>query len=94
MAGKPKSRLNEIEKRYNQLLQKPTSTSIKNPPANLEQQVKTILKNLDHQGRWISIYHDEPLVGQPKFPPNIPYLSSEVFSRNLEILSTYLNADR
>jgi hypothetical protein len=34
------------------------------------------------------------VVGQPKFPKGFRYLSSEVFSRNVEVLSEYLRATR
>ncbi|WP_339735741.1 pectate lyase [uncultured Gimesia sp.] len=55
-------------------------------------EVKIILKDLDDQSRWISTSTGERLVGQPKFPINSHYISSEVFSRNLELLSSYLES--
>jgi len=58
----------------------------------VEQQVRQINENLDDQGRWLSIYQEERLVGQPKFKLNTPYIASEVFSRNIETLSEYLMA--
>ena len=36
----------------------------------------------------------ERLVGQPRFAPNTRYISSAVFSRNVETLSEYLMAAR
>jgi hypothetical protein len=64
------------------------------PPAeaapDLEAEVRRIIKELDQEGRWISTYAGERLVGQPKFQPGFRYLSSEVFCRNVETLSTYL----
>jgi len=56
----------------------------------LESQI--ILNALDDQARWISTSTGERLVGQPKFPVNSRYIASEVFSRNLETLSNYLQA--
>jgi hypothetical protein len=56
----------------------------------LSDEVRAIIAALDEQGRWISTYSGEPLVGQPKFRMGEQYLSSAVFSRNLETLSKYL----
>jgi len=58
-------------------------------PANLDDQ-KTARADLDPEGRWISRYDGERLVGQPKFAVGAPYISSAVFSRNLTLLSRYL----
>lgn len=63
------------------------------PPAPpREDQVRKILADLDPDGRWISTYAGERLVGQPKFENGFRYLSSEVFSRNVEALSDFLAA--
>jgi PelA/Pel-15E family pectate lyase len=56
----------------------------------LEPEVRRIVSSLDDQGRWVSVYDGEPLVGQPKFAKSFAYLSSAVFSRNVETLSAYL----
>ena len=53
--------------------------------------VRAIIAQLDATGRWVSSYAGERLVGQPKFNPGFRYLSSDVFSRNLETLSRYLS---
>tara|TARA_R110002095_G_scaffold48063_3_gene42782 strand:- start:5945 stop:7399 length:1455 start_codon:yes stop_codon:yes gene_type:complete len=55
-------------------------------------QARKILNALDDQARWISTSTGERLVGQPKFPANSRYIASEVFSQNLETLSSYLQA--
>lgn len=55
-----------------------------------EADVRRILKELDADGRWVSTYTNERLVGQPKFVPGFRYLSSAVFSKNLETLSAYI----
>jgi hypothetical protein len=52
--------------------------------------VRELIAALDDQGRWLSRYNGEPLVGQPKFQPGEPYLSSAVFSRNLATLASYV----
>jgi PelA/Pel-15E family pectate lyase len=57
---------------------------------DLEKEVREILKGLDPQGRWVSVYDGEGLVGQPKFARGFSFLSSAVFSRNVETLSLYL----
>jgi PelA/Pel-15E family pectate lyase len=91
-AWKINSKLEKIEARYNRLKQGITVIKRKHNMADLEQQVRKINDNLDNHGRWISIYRGESLVGQPKFKLNTPYISSEVFSRNIEALSEYLIA--
>jgi len=56
----------------------------------LESNVRKILRELDEEGRWITTYAGEQLVGQPKFSDAFRYLSSDVFSRNIETLSKYV----
>jgi len=63
-------------------------------PRDLEQDVRRIIKELDKDGRWISTYEGQRLVGQPKFDPGFRYISSEVFSRNVEMLSEYIASPR
>jgi hypothetical protein len=73
--------------------------ALKNPQADPEAaraaaitdaDARRIMRELDAQGRWVSTYGGEMLVGQPKFAKGAKYLSSAVFSRNLEILATYV----
>jgi hypothetical protein len=47
------------------------------------------LTELDDQGRWISTYGGERIIGQAKFAVGEKYLSSAVFSRNLSALAEY-----
>ena len=56
----------------------------------MEEDIRRIVRALDAEGRWITAYASERLVGQPKFRDGFPYISSEVFSRNVEALSAYL----
>lgn len=74
-------------------------TAIKNPKADPEAaraaaitdaEVRRLIGELDAQGRWVSTYGGEMLVGQPKFAKGMKYLSSAVFSRNLETLAAYV----
>jgi len=60
-------------------------------PRELEKEVRTILGALDDEGRWISTYGGERLVGQPRFRESFRYISSEVFRRNVETLSDYVS---
>lgn len=83
------SRLDAIEKEYRAL--KASHLTLPAPStADIEKQVQGILQSLDSQGRWVTTYKGERLVGQPKFPPSFQYLNSEVFSRNLETLASYV----
>jgi hypothetical protein len=61
------------------------------PPDTPDPTVAEILSSLNSDGAWISTFDGEPLVGQPKFQPGDQYISSAVFSRNLELLATSLN---
>jgi PelA/Pel-15E family pectate lyase len=56
--------------------------------------IREIIAGLDVQGRWLSTYAGERLVGQPKFKPGFQYLDSAVFSRNLQSLSAYISATK
>jgi PelA/Pel-15E family pectate lyase len=80
------SRLDKIEKAYKSFGQEPASKPKKVDPARVRQ----VLADLDEQGRWISTYHGEKLNGQPKFAEGQKYLASEVFVKNINVLSAYL----
>ena len=56
----------------------------------LEEDVRRIIRELDEEGRWVTTYAGERLVGQPKFAASFRYISSDVFSRNVETLSEYV----
>ena len=58
------------------------------------QRVHAVVESLDAEGRWVSTYSNEPLSGQPKFRPGDRYISSAVFSENVEMLSEYLMKQR
>ncbi|HYE98481.1 MAG TPA: pectate lyase [Planctomycetota bacterium] len=86
-AFKVKSRLDAIEKEMRE------GPEVAKPPSASE--VARIVKSLDAQGRWVSTaVAGESLVGQPKFPPGMRYLSSAVFARNVESLSAFVAASR
>jgi PelA/Pel-15E family pectate lyase len=91
---KTKPRLDEIESLHGAALhgaslpgdaqERPTADS-------LAQRAQSILDALDPQGRWISTFGGERLAGSPQFQPGDHYISSAVFSENLELLSEYLS---
>lgn len=90
---KIESRLDDLEISYNRL--KDAAAKMPGEPkASLDQQIRQIINDLDERGRWVSTYHGEPLVGQPKFRLGRRYIASEVFSRNVETLSDYLMESR
>jgi PelA/Pel-15E family pectate lyase len=59
-------------------------------PAATDADIRQIVQALDAEGRWISKFGGEMMVGQPKFQTGDPYLASAVFAKNLETLSDYL----
>jgi hypothetical protein len=91
---KVKSRLDEIEAEYAAASSGAAPLAQAGSTARLEKQVQEIIHGLDAQGRWISRYAGEQLVGQPKFARDQAYISSDVFSRNVETLSNYLAVTR
>lgn len=85
----------QIEKEYDDAKAgKPLAASRARTAKELEPEVRRILKELDADGKWVSVYAGERLVGQPKFAAGFKYLSSDVFSKNAETLSTYLDATK
>lgn len=91
---KSESHLDRIEKKYVEL-KAGNKTSVKaKTGTQLEKQARQIVGDLDAEGRWISKATGESLVGQPKIRGNDLYLSSAVFSKNVEALSAYLSATR
>jgi hypothetical protein len=86
---KQPARLDEIEKQF-VLVKSGAQSRARATVAVTEEEVRKIVRELDAKGRWISTCSGERLVGQPKFERGFRYLSSEVFSRNVETLSAYL----
>ncbi|MBT4815839.1 MAG: pectic acid lyase [Lentisphaerae bacterium] len=89
---KVRSRLDDIELDYLSLEQGGTASAENRSQAQLARSARQIAGDLDEQGRWVSTAAGERLVGQPKFRPGMRYMSSGVFSRNLEVLAEYLTA--
>src|ERR1700722_852982 len=88
------SRLDAIEREFNRLQSSGAHGTEKQSPADLAAKVQKILQTLDSQGRWLSSYGGEMITGQPKFRPGMVYLSSAVFSENVELLSSFLEQSR
>lgn len=88
---KQPSRLKEIQRQFQELKsgRQPAAPSA---AELIEQQrrVRAIISSLDEQGRWMSTYAGERLVGDQKFQPGMRYLSSELFSENLTELAEWL----
>jgi hypothetical protein len=88
---KQPARLDEIEQALAAARNR-EKTNAEKPAKDRETDVRAILRDLDAEGRWISTYVGERLVGQPKFAESFRYVSSEVFARNVETLSAYVGA--
>jgi PelA/Pel-15E family pectate lyase len=86
------SEIELIEKWYQRTQASAPSNASPNAASSgdLAHRVRAIVKSLDAEGRWISTYNNEPLSGQPKFRSGDRYISSAVFSENVETLSEYL----
>jgi hypothetical protein len=86
------SHVDELERQY-AVLKAGSRTGATAPDrSKLAARAREIVGQLDDQGRWMSQYKPERLVGQPRVREGEHYLSSAVFSRNLETLSAYLVA--
>jgi PelA/Pel-15E family pectate lyase len=90
---KQPARFEEIEKAY-QDARSGAGPARARSARELEGEVRKIIEELDEEGRWISTFAGEQLVGQPKFSLSFLYLSSAVFSRNVETLSEYVASTR
>lgn len=89
---KGKSRLESIEKRYNDLVAgkpaRPSRRTVK------PEEARRIVDALDDKGRWLTTYDGERITGQPKFRAGEQYLSSETFIKNVERLADFLSANK
>lgn len=86
------ARFKRIEKDYDDAKAGRAPDAKPRTAKELEPEVRRVLKELDADGRWVSTYDGERLVGQPKFAVGFKYVSSGVFSANVELLSAYLSA--
>lgn len=89
---KQKTAVDSLEKEHASAASGSPSRDAKDKPtADLETKVRAAIAALDAEGRWISTYGGERLVGQPKFAQGFRYLDSGVFIKNVELLSEYLS---
>ncbi len=88
---KTSAKLERIKDRYRKLVSSPNAKA--SPRKVTPHQIREMLNTLDDQGRWITTFTDEKLVGDQRFRPGDQYISSETFSRNLERMSSYLRGN-
>lgn len=86
------SRLEGLEKAYAEVKAGARAPAATLPAAEQETRARQLVRELDAEGRWISTYAGERLVGQPKIRAGTRYLASEVFSRNVGALCDTLAA--
>ena len=84
------SRLDDIIAAYREVAAGNPFPTGESTAADLVRETRDIIQGLDDLGRWISIYKGERLIGQAKFREGDEYISSEVFSKNLQTLSRAL----
>ena len=89
---KGKSRLEAIEKRYNDLMAgKPPRSGGRTVKPD---EARRIVDALDEKGRWLTTYEGERIAGQPKFRAGEQFVSSETFVKNVERLADFLSANK
>lgn len=84
------SRLDMIKMAYRARLAGRSVDSVLEPREVDTDAVESIVKSLDEEGRWMSRYSGELLVGQPKFQDGEEYINSQVFHDNVKLLAAYL----
>jgi len=88
------ARFDRIDKAFEDAKKGIAMVSAAHPRAELVPEVRKIVEQLDGEGRWISTYAGERFVGQPRFSVGYRFISSAVFSRNVETLSAYISATK
>jgi len=83
------SGLAKIEKRFSKLVKEGVPRS-KGSAKVSEKRVREIMEALDSQGRWVSTHEGGRLSGQTYFDSGHQYISSKVFSANLNTLSAFV----
>lgn len=84
------SRLDLIKQAYRAKLAGRSAVAVLEPAIVDPDEIEEVVDNLDDEGRWISEYDGELLVGQPKFQPGEKYLNSAVFVENIETLRRFV----
>ncbi len=83
------SGLDQIEARYQRLVKEGAPQRTGSSKLS-EKKVREIMAALDSQGRWVSTHEGGSLAGQRAFDAGHQYLSSKVFSDNLNALSAFV----
>lgn len=90
---KTAARIDSIEQTFDHLRMGDRSTDPSDGDTT-EADVRAMIDGLDAQGRWVSVFQGELLIGDQKFTRGMSYISSEVFSRNLTRLSAYVSEQK
>lgn len=85
---KTDQKLEHLKNEYRKLVSSP-KTIRANRKVSADR-VKPILESLDDEGRWITTFSDQKLVGDQRFHPGDQYISSETFAENIKTLSGFL----
>lgn len=89
---KQDSKLEKLEKEYEATKAGTWKAPSPKKAKSLAKEARATLDKLDDQGRWVSGVTGDRMTGQPKFGDVRVYLSSEVFSENLEELARFVEA--
>ncbi len=83
------SRLDRLQREYQALKAGEAPAPKPADAVALEPKVRRAIADLDAEGRWVSTF-DAKQVGQFKLPVGTRYLASDLFNRNVALLSDYL----
>ncbi len=86
---KTELKIGELSAKYKQFASGVSSSSINSREPSPDE-VRSTINQLDERGRWISTFDGTRLVGQAKMPIGTEYLSSQIFSDNVTMLSQFL----
>lgn len=89
---KAKPQIDKIEKRYLELKQTGKFRKSVSNLKTLARDAARIVAELDSEGRWLSNEKGKPVTAATHLKGEAPVISSELFSRNMQRLSEYLNA--
>ena len=88
---KTKSRIHQIQTRYQDLVANDHFKLKKNTPLNLTT-IDRVISLLDANSLWVFVYCGQNLVGQPKFKTGERYTSSNLFARNVMTICHFLDS--
>ena len=88
---KQRTKLDRLEQEYTATQAGTWAPAKPKKASSLAKEARATLDQLDAEDRWVSGVTGDRLTGQPKFGDVRVYLSSEVFSENLEELATFVD---